>query len=76
MSKIAYGHVILLECTSGWWVKRDIAVLVQIWDAVDSQMGYLTRNGLYKALALTALAQQGKTISDKMLDSYSGQGNQ
>ncbi|KAK3580705.1 hypothetical protein CHS0354_005709 [Potamilus streckersoni] len=46
---------------------------IQIWEAVDTKQGNLTRNGLYKALALTALAQQGKTISDKVLESYSGQ---
>ena len=34
----------------------------------------MTRNGLYKALALTALAQQGKAINDKLLETFSGQG--
>jgi len=42
---------------------------------VDSKQGYLNRNGLYKALALTALAQQGKNINEKLLESFSGQGN-
>ena len=41
---------------------------------MDSPQGYLTRTGLYKALALTALAQQGKAINDKILESYSDQG--
>ena len=34
----------------------------------------MTRNGLYKALAFTALAQQGKTLNDKLLETFSGQG--
>ena len=49
--------------------------VLQIWDAVDNKQGYLNRNGLYKALALTALAQQGKNVSDKLLETFSGQGN-
>ena len=41
----------------------------QIWELADSQKnGYLTRDGLYKAFALIALAQQGKTISEKSLE--------
>ncbi|XP_060594865.1 sorting nexin-8-like [Ruditapes philippinarum] len=47
--------------------------VMQIWEAVDSKQGFLTRNGLYKALALTALAQQGKNINDKLLETFSGQ---
>jgi len=42
---------------------------------VDNKTGSVNRNGLYKALALTAMAQNGKTIHDKLLDSYAGQGN-
>jgi hypothetical protein len=42
---------------------------------VDSKVGYLTRNGLYKALALTALAQQGKPLNEKILEAYTDQGN-
>ncbi|KAK3089854.1 hypothetical protein FSP39_007091 [Pinctada imbricata] len=45
----------------------------QIWDMVDNKQGYITRTGLYKALALTALAQQGKTVSEKLLETFSGQ---
>lgn len=48
--------------------------ILQIWDAVDNKSGFVNRNGLYKALALTALAQNGKTIHDKLLESYAGQG--
>ena len=45
--------------------------LWQIWEAVDpKQDGYVTRDGLYKALALTALAQQGKSISEKALEQF------
>ncbi|BFZ02833.1 hypothetical protein BsWGS_05872 [Bradybaena similaris] len=47
--------------------------VIQIWDLVDTNQGFMTRNGLYKALALTALAQQGKILSDKLLETYSGQ---
>ena len=44
---------------------------MQIWEAVDPrQDGYVTRDGLYKALALTALAQQGKSISDNALEQF------
>lgn len=49
------------------------ATITQIWDAVDNKTGFVNRNGLYKALALTALAQNGKTIHDKLLESYAGQ---
>ena len=45
--------------------------LGQIWEAVDPrQDGYVTRDGLYKALALTALAQQGKSISERALEQF------
>ena len=45
--------------------------LAQIWEAVDPrQDGCVTRDGLYKALALTALAQQGKSISDKAVEQF------
>ncbi|KAJ8036787.1 Sorting nexin-8 [Holothuria leucospilota] len=47
--------------------------LSEIWNAVDTKQGYLTRSGLYKALALTALAQQGKPVNDKLLDGFAGQ---
>ncbi|XP_023221676.1 sorting nexin-8-like isoform X1 [Centruroides sculpturatus] len=47
--------------------------LIQIWELVDLKQGYLTRMGLYKALALTAFAQQGKTVSEKLLQNFSGE---
>ena len=48
-----------------------VSVFDKIWEAVDPrQDGYITRDGLYKALALTALAQQGKSISDKVLEQF------
>ena len=46
-------------------------LLIQIWEAVDPrQDGYVTRDGLYKALALTAVAQQGKIISERALEQF------
>ena len=45
---------------------------LQIWELVERKQNQLTRAGLYKALALIALAQQGKTINDKVLQNYSG----
>ena len=46
----------------------------QIWALVDNKTGYLTRSGLYKALALVAMAQQGKNPSDKLLENTESQG--
>lgn len=52
-------------------VYKSCSFSVQIWEAVDPrQDGYVTRDGLYKALALTALAQQGKSISAKALEQF------
>ncbi|KAK2150840.1 hypothetical protein LSH36_386g02005, partial [Paralvinella palmiformis] len=50
-----------------------LSTLSQIWEAIGSKTGCLTRNSLYKGLALVALAQQGKTINDKILETYSDQ---
>ncbi|XP_029649490.1 sorting nexin-8 [Octopus sinensis] len=47
--------------------------ITQIWDAVDIKTGFLSRSGIYKALALTAFAQHGKPVSDKLLETFSGQ---
>lgn len=58
-----------LMCT--YW---KFVLQLQIWDAVEDKQGQLSRNGLYKALALTALAQQGKAINEKILETYSDQG--
>ena len=45
--------------------------VLQIWEAVDPrQEGYVSRDGLYKALALTALAQQGKPVTEKALETF------
>ena len=71
---IAIGHILVDLYKK---VEIDIALVIvflQIWEAVDNPQGYLTRTGLYKALALTALAQQGKSINDKILESFSDQG--
>lgn len=48
--------------------------ILQIWELVDSKTGYLTRNGLYKGLALVAFAQQGKQPSDKLFENCESQG--
>ncbi|XP_076373078.1 sorting nexin-8-like [Tachypleus tridentatus] len=50
-----------------------IQTLTQIWEIADSGQGYLNRIGLYKALALTGFAQQGKTVSDKILQNFAGE---
>ncbi|XP_071960510.1 sorting nexin-8-like isoform X2 [Antedon mediterranea] len=47
--------------------------LSQIWVAVDTKQGFLSRNGFYKALALTALAQQGKPVNEKLLENFADQ---
>lgn len=47
---------------------------VQIWESLGCRDGVVTRNILYKALALIAFAQQGKTVSEKLLENYSGTG--
>lgn len=47
--------------------------LASIYDVADSNHeGFVTRDGLYKALALTALAQQGKSVNEKLLESFIG----
>ena len=56
----------------GWF--SFVFTTLKIWDAVDDKKGYLTRTGLYKALALTALAQQGKPLNDKILESFTDTG--
>ncbi|CAG2054539.1 unnamed protein product [Timema podura] len=44
-----------------------------IWELVDAKQGFLPRSSLYKALALVALAQQGRQPSAKLLDNFSGE---
>jgi len=51
-----------------------IVIELKVWDAVDNKQNCLSRTGLYRALALIALAQQGKSINIKLLDNYSDQG--
>ncbi|KAL5019326.1 hypothetical protein ScPMuIL_005048 [Solemya velum] len=80
-----YREVYEIVCPNQEQVDQDLFVqllvksslpkpkVIQIWELADNKQGFLTRNGLYKALALTALAQQGKTISDQLLGSFSGQ---
>uniref|UniRef100_A0A2L2YED2 Sorting nexin-8-like n=1 Tax=Parasteatoda tepidariorum TaxID=114398 RepID=A0A2L2YED2_PARTP len=47
--------------------------LSQIWELVDTRQGYLSRSGLYKALALVAFAQQGKQVSEKLIQNFTGE---
>lgn len=49
-------------------------IFVQIWDISCNGQARMTRSCLYKALALIALAQQGKTISDRLLEAYGHEG--
>uniref|UniRef100_A0ABD2XL46 Uncharacterized protein n=1 Tax=Trichogramma kaykai TaxID=54128 RepID=A0ABD2XL46_9HYME len=44
-----------------------------IWNLVDNKTGCVTRSVLYKALALVAMAQQGKQPSDKLLENTESQ---
>nr|XP_057906185.1 sorting nexin-8a isoform X2 [Doryrhamphus excisus] len=46
------------------------AVQAQIVEHVDSTNGFLSKLSLYKMLALIAIAQQGKKLSPKVLESY------
>ncbi|XP_012712199.2 sorting nexin-8a [Fundulus heteroclitus] len=46
------------------------AALNQVAENVDSTDGFLTKLSLYKALALIALAQQGKQPSPKLLENF------
>ena len=44
---------------------------VQVWGSCDpGGSGFLSRDGVYKSLALTALAQQGKGADVRALASY------
>lgn len=48
----------------------------QICDCGDpNHEGAIGREGLYKALALTALAQQGKAVNEKLLEGFIGMGS-
>ncbi|XP_039253773.2 sorting nexin-8-like [Styela clava] len=49
------------------------STLSQIWDCIGCKDGVVTRSVLYKALALVAFAQQGKTVNEKLLENFSGQ---
>ncbi|GFV15015.1 hypothetical protein TNCV_2136301, partial [Trichonephila clavipes] len=41
--------------------------------SIDSRQGYLSRTGLCKALALVAFAQQGKPVSEKLIQNFAGE---
>ena len=50
--------------------------IVQVWGSCDpGGSGFLSRDGVYKSLALTALAQQGKGVDVRALASY-GEGGE
>jgi len=49
------------------------SVLSQIWGLIDVRSGTVNRSNLYKTLALIAFAQQGKSISDKLLENFAGE---
>ncbi len=49
-------------------------LFIKIWVAVIKTNAFSSRNDLYKCLALMALAQQGKTIDEKLLDNYINRG--
>ena len=46
---------------------------VQIWGLIECK-GSVNRTSLYKGLALVAFAQNGKNISEKLLENFAGQG--
>ena len=51
------------------------AVLSQIWGVCDpSGTGSLTRDGLYKSLALSAVAQEGRAVEERALKSFRDSG--
>lgn len=47
---------------------------IKIWIALIKTDSLTSRNDFYKCLALMALAQQGKTIDEKLLDNYTNRG--
>jgi len=51
----------------------DKNILSQIWALLDTKNGSINRSNLYKALALVAFAQNGKTINDKSVENFSGE---
>ncbi|KAJ8951556.1 hypothetical protein NQ318_020430 [Aromia moschata] len=48
--------------------KLSSSQLKTIWDLAGTSQGYVNRTTFYKTLALVAWAQQGKQLSDKLLD--------
>jgi hypothetical protein len=47
---------------------------LKIWITVIKTDSLSSRNDFYKCLALMALAQQGKTIDERLLDNYVNRG--
>ena len=50
------------------------AILNQIWFAVTNKNNISSRDEFYKCLALMALAQQNKSIDEKLLDNFVNRG--
>lgn len=57
-------------CCLWYCLHTFLFVFPQIAEHVDSTDGFLTKLSLYKALALIALAQQGKQPSPKLFESF------
>lgn len=53
--------------------RLDKNVLSQIWTQLDIKNGTINRSNMYKALALIAFAQNGKSISEKLIENFSGE---
>lgn len=56
----------------------DSSSLKRIWDLVGpskESQGVVNRTNFYKTLALVAWAQQGRHISEKLFDTFTGDGN-
>lgn len=54
--------------------KLETTTLKIIWDLTGPSQGLITRTNLYKALALVAWAQEGKTPSNKLFENFSAKG--
>jgi hypothetical protein len=71
LTKSILNQASLLKLFGG---KVERCIFVKVWYAVTKTNSIGSRNDLYKCLALMALAQQGKTIDEKLLDNYTDRG--
>ncbi len=71
LTKSILNQASLLKLFGG---KVERYIFVKVWYAVTKTNSIGSRNDLYKCLALMALAQQGKTIDEKLLDNYTDRG--